>query len=56
MFIPKGLSAAVSPRRTCSQANGQGEKKTKGKTMIYRTLHRTVKIEGHELQMYSAEK
>jgi hypothetical protein len=30
------------------QYNGQIEKKTKGQTMIYKTIHRKLKVEQHE--------
>jgi hypothetical protein len=43
---PKGYSKAINPRNT---DNTMAKRKgTKGQTMIYKTLHRKLRIERHE--------
>ena len=51
IFIERFEDSKVVTRSRKSkdrQCNGQREKNTKGQTMIYKTLHKNLKIEQHE--------
>ena len=45
---PKDYSKAINPRNTDNTMAKR--KRTKGQTMIYKTLHRKLRIERHEPQ------
>ena len=50
-----GSSEAVNRRKTCTENTIATRKETKGQTMIYKKLHRKLKIEQHEPQYNRGE-
>ena len=51
--IPKGLSETVNCRKTDNKKSKR--KRTKGQTIIYKTPHRILAIEQHELHLKQGE-